>query len=340
MSDNDENLAEIEIPVTDWVILAAIAWNGYRLNGKGVLVLELSEDEDTKDDHHTHSSPLYYFPADTDEIKDHIAKNEALACWINQYNPETSLLLAIAHPVGVFYSYLETPTNHPTPPQANPKDPQDISDSLKFRESAMIKQWPTLAGTARSYYAGQERGVIVIDVPAPTEEDITRDVKNALEQAERQLLQTLQNNAPAMLAEHHSIRVAFEARLAERWGKALNVFETMLVIAQESGSDFLKRHYQQAASENDLVFEVIVRLHARACLTASEVLSLLRSGHAAGAHSRWRTLHEIAAVSYFVKRFGQEVAQKYLEHEHIEAYKAATEYQQYCIRLSRWPKDS
>src|SRR5262249_50921986 len=48
---------------------------------------------------------------------------------------------------------------------------------------------------------------------------------------------------------------------------------------------------------NDFVFEALVRLHARSCLVAEEVCWLMEGGFASGAHSRWRTLHELVTVS-------------------------------------------
>jgi hypothetical protein len=35
----------------------------------------------------------------------------------------------------------------------------------------------------------------------------------------------------------------------------------------------------------------------RACLVGSEIYGLPRTGHAAGAQARWRTLHELAVVA-------------------------------------------
>jgi hypothetical protein len=213
----------------------------------------------------------------------------------------------------VFYSYLTTPVGYPSPPEANRGQSEEISDAMKLDESLIIKQWPVVAGMARSQYLGPERNVIVIDILALSEADLAKPVKRALNSAEKDFLCTIRQGAPAMLDQQRSARLGFETRLAERWGEALDLFETILVISQESGSNFNRKYQTQAVTENDLVFVVLIQLHARICLTASEVLALLRSGHAAGAHSRWRTLHEIAAVAYFVKRFGQDVAERYLE---------------------------
>jgi hypothetical protein len=80
-----------------------------------------------------------------------------------------------------------------------------------------------------------------------------------------------------------------------------------------------------AVKEQDIVFEALILLQARGCRIASEVLTLIQSGHADGAHARWRSLHEIAVVTLFVNEGGNEVANRYLLHEPVESLKAAKE---------------
>ena len=53
-------------------------------------------------------------------------------------------------------------------------------------------------------------------------------------------------------------------------------------------------------------------MHARACRTGYEILTLLDAGLASAAHARWRSLHEVAAVAFFVKEHGPETAERYL----------------------------
>jgi hypothetical protein len=151
------------------------------------------------------------------------------------------------------------------------------------------------------------------------------------------LTTALLRDAPRMLAEERMFRSAFEDRLSERWGKALDLFETILVTAQEAGAAYNQQRRPQAAAERDLVFEVLTRLQARACLTASEVGALLRSGHADAGMSRWRTLHEIAVVATFISDRGRDVAERYLLHGVIESLKAAEQHETYHDRLGQDP---
>ena len=68
----------------------------------------------------------------------------------------------------------------------------------------------------------------------------------------------------------------FERRLRHRWGAALDLFELALVLMLDSGAAFNKHHRPTAVAENDLMFDVLARTHARACVTCSEVLALSR----------------------------------------------------------------
>jgi hypothetical protein len=151
------------------------------------------------------------------------------------------------------------------------------------------------------------------------------------------LLKSLKNSAPPMLKERRKVKRSFEANVNRIWGKPLNLLEMHLVIALEAGEDFNREYRPKAVQDNDLVFEVLTRLHARACQIGSEILVLLRTGHADGAHSRWRSLHEIAVIGFFVKSNGNDTAEQYLLHEVIESFKAARDYQTYCDALGYEP---
>ena len=107
----------------------------------------------------------------------------------------------------------------------------------------------------------------------------------------------LMADAPRMLKSRRRARRSFESQLGRFWEDGLRLLEMMIVIATEAGDDFNSEFRPEAAKQRDFVFEVLTRLHARACQVASEVLTLIKSGYPDGAHARWRSLHEIAVVS-------------------------------------------
>ena len=147
------------------------------------------------------------------------------------------------------------------------------------------------------------------------------------------ILDQLKRDAPEMLSSRKRQRQSFEADLATVWRKPLDLLEMIVAIAYEAGDDFNREHRGQATHANDHMFVALTRLHARACQIASEVLVLLRSGYADGAHARWRALHEVAVVASFIESGGGNVAERYIAHEAIESYKGARQYQDHCEAL-------
>src|SRR5437867_2856343 len=140
-----------------------------------------------------------------------------------------------------------------------------------------------------------------------------------------------------LLKEGRKYRRRFERELLETWSSALDTFELMRTLAMEFGDALDRRLRPEAAKQSDYVFECLTRLHGRACLTAGEVETLLRGGYASGATSRWRTLHELAVIAFFIEQEGQGVAERYLDHQRIEAFLVAKRYQEHCEALKEEP---
>jgi hypothetical protein len=166
------------------------------------------------------------------------------------------------------------------------------------------------------------------------EERVAAAVRAAIDEGSVTMAADLKRNMPRTLARHRADRIGFEARLYSRWLEALDLYEAILIATREIGEEFTGAHHPQALAEEDLVFGVLARLHARACETASEILALLKSGHASGAHARWRTLHEVTVTAYFVAQHGQQVAERYVLHETVEELKAARNYERCQPRLA------
>jgi len=147
------------------------------------------------------------------------------------------------------------------------------------------------------------------------------------------ILKTLKHDARRMLLEHAAIQRGFDDRLYRKWKKPLQLMEMFIVIAEEAGSDY----NDYISSNNDLSkaykFEALRRLHARACQVSNEILVLLKSGYADGAHARWRTLHEISVVANFLGRQDNDLAERYLLHDVIERYQSSHLYQEYSQQL-------
>ena len=117
----------------------------------------------------------------------------------------------------------------------------------------------------------------------------------------------------------------------------MDLLDLSIALSVEAGTEFNQKFRNDAVASGDAVFEVLTRLHAKGCQVSGEVLALLHSGYADGAHARWRSLHEMAVVASFIEEQGQELAERYLLHETIQQYKLAYQLQQYYCRLGHEP---
>lgn len=126
----------------------------------------------------------------------------------------------------------------------------------------------------------------------------------------------------------------FVNRNTERWKNGFDALELLLIVCSEVGEEFNNTHRESAVQEQNVQFDLVVRLHARACHISSEILWLLKGGFADGAHARWRALHEVAVTALFLLNHGNGLSIRYREHEVIESYKAMKQYNKYRSRLN------
>lgn len=129
----------------------------------------------------------------------------------------------------------------------------------------------------------------------------------------------------------------FRERLYERWGDGLDGLRMLVAIAREFGSNFSQERQKVDRQYGPVTVDVLVRLHARACQVAAEVICLLENGFADGAIARWRTLHEIAIVSLFISEHGEDLAERYVAHEIVETSRVVWQFGEYGQRLGLDP---
>jgi len=167
--------------------------------------------------------------------------------------------------------------------------------------------------------------------------ELEGSIPEIIEAMSAPILSGLKKEMPAMLKARRKDMKGFEKRLQNDWKKPFDLFEAFLVLALEAGAEFNREFRKDKTEAENYVLEALTRLHARACQIASEVLVLVKNGFADGAHARWRSLHEIAVVASFIKTHGNEVAERYLLHDKIESYKAASLYRKYYEMLGDEP---
>ena len=136
-----------------------------------------------------------------------------------------------------------------------------------------------------------------------------------------------------MLSERRQLAKEFVERNIKRWSNAFDILETHIVICTEAGEEFSNSYWTKAVEKNDLVFDHIVRYHARACHIAQEILCLLKNGFADAAHARWRALHEVTVTAMFIAKHGQECAERFYFHDIVDSYDGMIEHKKYEDRL-------
>lgn len=151
---------------------------------------------------------------------------------------------------------------------------------------------------------------------------ITKVIKNSLI-----------NSAEEMLNQRRRQYEGFVKRNIKRWKKGFDALEVLIVICAEAGEEFNHSYRPTAAKNNDIVFDLVVRHHARACHIAEGILSFLKSGYADAAHARWRALHEVNATSMFIAKHGQECAERFYFHDIVDSYDGMREHKKYEDRL-------
>lgn len=160
---------------------------------------------------------------------------------------------------------------------------------------------------------------------------LPQTVQDITEHTSSDLLQVLKKDWSREAVRQKREREAFKTRLYDRWGDGLHLLRFLITFSQEMGNEINSSGRKSA--DAPLSVGVLTRLHARGCQIAEEVVCLLESGFADGAMARWRTLHEISAVAALIGEHGEELAERYAEHDAIECARAARQYQKYHARL-------
>lgn len=160
-----------------------------------------------------------------------------------------------------------------------------------------------------------------------------------LESMSQDVMKNLEKDMPRMLREHRKIRDESEDRLYTRWKKPLDSLESLIVICLESGEDKKKKLSKGKNIINPKKVSLI-KIHARAVQISYEILALIRGGFADGAHARWRSLHELAIITFFLRDNSDEVSERYLAHNMMKKFKESENYQKHHqgTRLSVYDK--
>lgn len=136
--------------------------------------------------------------------------------------------------------------------------------------------------------------------------------------------------------EERSTR-GFRDRLEERWGDGLDGLRILLTTSRHLGQLSFNRLSASRARKGKIRNSVLCRLHIRACQISAEIIALLENGFADGAMVRWRTLHEVSVVALLISDNDDDLAQRYTDHDTVEAKKALDRFRQDFAALGERP---
>jgi len=162
-------------------------------------------------------------------------------------------------------------------------------------------------------------------------------VKEILLKLSHEFFKSLNKTSKKMLDEQRKYQKRFEKRLYERWKIPINLLEILIRISLESGEEQTNKLRKTTDNTNNFKQEALIKIHARALQISNEILVLLKSGYADGANARWRSLHELAVISFFLLHNNNDVSKRYLEHEIIKTFKEAKDYRAYYKKLGYPP---
>ena len=163
-------------------------------------------------------------------------------------------------------------------------------------------------------------------------------IETATGDLSRKILADLKRKWRAESRRQRRELAGFRKRLDERWKLPLEGLRMLLTISQELGDSVTQEIRQSPdASKRKHLIDVMLRSHARACQITGEIICLLEGGFADGAMARWRTLHEVAIVAFFVAAHGEDLAERYVLHNAVESKRAAASYEKCHQRLGYEP---
>lgn len=208
---------------------------------------------------------------------------------------------------------------------------------------------PNVTGFARERFGMSERedqiwlAACTMDVLEDLSDDFeggkVEDGEKLLEKGVDRLLDELALRYGEVVVAEKETRHGFETRLYYRWGAAFDVLEFFIMLNEQTGRLFMAIHSEKAEEERDALMDALVKLHARACQVAREVLALMRAGYADGAFSRWRAIFETAATARFIAENGEDTAIRFLNHRIVDDYYELRSYREHREALGFEPID-
>lgn len=165
--------------------------------------------------------------------------------------------------------------------------------------------------------------------------DLPSLLKDERKKAGQSLTRTLKRRWGDQHAYEKAQHRGFRERLEERWGKAFDLLRMVLTCSQEIGRETGLQFHRSKAKRNRHLRYVLLLLHGRACQVATSIMVLMENGLADDAMARWRTLYEIEVVAMLIAQHGDNLAERYLRHEAVEAFRVRELEAKHGVKISQ-----
>ena len=166
------------------------------------------------------------------------------------------------------------------------------------------------------------------------EGSISDIIKHTIPDIAKSIITSLKEQSIKKIELDRSDMAGFVDRNIKKWKNGFDSLEMFIAVCLEAGSEFNNLNRPQAVDDQNVIFDVVVRLHARACHISSEILWLLKGGFPDAAQARWRALHEVVVTALILLDHDNDLAVRYVEHEVVECYKGMLQYNKYEPRLN------
>ncbi len=114
-------------------------------------------------------------------------------------------------------------------------------------------------------------------------------------------------------AEEKSFNTSFE----NNWSAALTASECFYILINDAQRSY--RKYISSLSDEGVIeqkkstYIALYNLQKRAAQQYLEILTLIKNGFSDGAFARWRSMYELSVIASFIHKFGEDVAEKFIE---------------------------
>ncbi len=158
-------------------------------------------------------------------------------------------------------------------------------------------------------------------------------ISGMAENASQRILRSLKSRWTEEERQQELDLAGFRSRLHERWSEPLGKLQMLITMVREWCGEVHVRQTLKRKNQSGRANKLLIRLLTRALQVSDEILCLLQNGFADGAMARWRTLHEIAVVAAVIRLHGNEIAERYIAHQHVESKRSMTKYLESAPRL-------